>query len=327
MSEEVQVSLRDKWEHEALDFTPWLADNLEQLGQAIGLKLEPVGQEHQVGSFSLDILAKTRESDDEVLVAIENQLERTDHGHLGQLILYAAGTGAGIAIWVADEFQFEHAEALDKLNKWTSKTVKFYGVKVDLLRGNGDSKEPRFHMVVSPYHWDRTLTLPTPPPPNPEIEKHQRFFDPLISSVPESVFTKSPSRAFGYNDRFFPSAFKGEIGYVVSLEWRKRAWVYFLIRAWDSVDTSNKLFEMLREEQEQIKSSVGARGEWHWDKYEKNFFATIGVSVDGSIDDPPDQLEETRKWMLELLPKFKAAFEERTARLLDVMRGMNEDTR
>lgn len=316
--EEVQVSLRKKWANEAWDFTPWLAEHLDQLGEAIGLTLKPVAQEHQVGSFSLDILAK--ESNNNILVAIENQLEWTDHGHLGQLILYAAGVGAGIGIWVADEFQYEHAEALDKLNKWTDGNIHFYGVKVDVIRHGNGSLEPRLQKVVSPDDWDKTLTLPQPPPPDPRIEKYQTFFAPLIARVQESDPAQSVKQDYSYENRFFPSGFDRDIGYAVHLGGGNGAWVYFTIKAWDSVGTSNRLFEMLQEERELLEPRVSTQGQWHWDKYERFYFSVIGVSIDGSIDDSPRQLEKIRAWMLDLLPKFKDAFEERTARLLAKLR-------
>ena len=120
-----QVNVRRMWEHEALDFTPWLARNLDLLGEALGLELEQVQPEEPVGPFFLDILAK--EADSDSLVAIENQLEWTDHSHLGQLLTYAAGCKAEVAIWVAPEFRYEHAEALYQLNEWTAGEMRFYG--------------------------------------------------------------------------------------------------------------------------------------------------------------------------------------------------------
>ena len=102
--------------------------------------------------------------------------------------------------------------------------------------------------------------------------------------------------------------------------------MYFLIRTWESVDLCNRLFDKLKEGKADIESSVGAEMRWHWDKYEPYSFATIGVSKEGSIDDLPEQLEETRKWMLDLLPRFKEAFEGRTARLLAELRGQEAAT-
>lgn len=89
------ISPRDAWKHEAHDFTPWLSENLEQLGDAIGLQLEPDGTEVAVGPFSADILAKDMFGR---MVLIENQLESTDHNHLGQILTYLSGLEAEIII-------------------------------------------------------------------------------------------------------------------------------------------------------------------------------------------------------------------------------------
>ena len=300
MGEGVQANLRDKWANEAWDFTPWLAENLNVLGDAVGLKLEAVQQEQQVGSFSLDILA--REVAEDVTVVIENQLEWTDHSHLGQLLTYAAGCNAQIAIWVADEFQHEHAEALNRLNEWAGTNIRFYGVKVDVTR-DGDCLQPRLCAVVYPGGWNKELTLRQPPPPNPAIEKHRRFFDPLIAKASEVGFAEPPVQVYGYNDRRFRSGFDKDIGYAVSFA--GGAWVFFHIRTWDSVALSNRLFDALEAERQQIESSIDAQGEWHWDRYSPYSMVDIGIRREGTIDDAPEQLEAARTWMLDLLPKFK----------------------
>ena len=313
----MQANLREKWANEAWDFTPWLAKNLDALGDAVGLKLEAVRQEQQVGSFSLDILA--RETGEDVTVVIENQLEWTDHSHLGQLLTYAAGCDAQVAIWVADEFQHEHAEALHRLNEWAGTNIRFYGVKVDVVR-DGECLQPTLRAVVWPGAWNKDLTLPQPPPPNPEIQRYERFFEPLIAKVPEVDFPGPPRRAYSFNDRFYSSGFDREIGYAVSLEGRDVPWVYFHIRTWDSVDLSNSLFDALKRQSQQIESSIDAQGEWYWHKFDRFSMADIGISRDRPLDDSPEDHEAARAWMLDLLPKFKDAFEERTARLLAELR-------
>ena len=100
-----QVDLRSIWTTEDGDFTPWLAqeDNLRQLGDAIGIELELEAQEKTVGPFRADILCK--DSADGTWVLIENQLERTDHTHLGQLITYAAGLHAVTIVWISSNFK------------------------------------------------------------------------------------------------------------------------------------------------------------------------------------------------------------------------------
>ena len=109
--------------------------NLQVLGDSLGLKLEWIQSEVPIGPYFLDILA--RETREDAKVAIENQLEETNLHHLGQLLTYATGCGAHIAIWVAPEFGYEHAQALHLLNEWTNGRIRFYGVKVEVIKKAG----------------------------------------------------------------------------------------------------------------------------------------------------------------------------------------------
>jgi hypothetical protein len=114
---------RDVWASEAGHFTPWLAENLDVLADELGLTLTLVGSEVSVGDFRLDIQAETP---DGRTIIIENQLERTDHGHLGQLLVYASGLEAAAVIWVAATFREDHRRALDWLNERTDTGVDFF---------------------------------------------------------------------------------------------------------------------------------------------------------------------------------------------------------
>ena len=115
-----KVDLRDQWKDEAKDFTPWLAEpeNIEILSEAIGMELEVIGKEEKVGSFSADILCKDINTNRNVV--IENQLEQTDHTHLGQVITYCAGLEASTFIWISSQVREEHRAAVDWLNAITS---------------------------------------------------------------------------------------------------------------------------------------------------------------------------------------------------------------
>jgi hypothetical protein len=147
-----RVPLREAWRHEANDFTPWLAeaDNLDALADALGLsELVLVATEHWVGDFKLDILCT--DGDDQVI--IENQLEKTNHSHLGQLIAYAAGVGAKKVIWVAESFRHEHASALQFLNDNTTDDLNFFAVEVELWRIGDSPLAPKFEVVVKPNEW------------------------------------------------------------------------------------------------------------------------------------------------------------------------------
>ena len=308
-----QVNIRDIWPHEALNFTPWLADNLHLLGKALEMKLELVQTEAAVGPYSLDILAK--EADTGVLVAIENQLEETNLTHLGQLITYATGCGAHVAIWVATEFGYYHAQALHRLNEWTSERIRFYGVKIEVIKKGGDAcPEPRLRKVVYPGGWNKDLT-PLEPPPPPHLKQHHDFFQPLITKLRGEGFANSVRQVFGYADRFFPSHLNRDIGYAVSLEGKNDAWASLYIVTEDR-DLTNRIFDALREQKKQIESCFEAETEWHWNRHDRLKFSSANIRSDGSIDDPPEKLEEIRAWMLYQLPKLKEVLDPHLERVL-----------
>ncbi|MHC4840924.1 MAG: DUF4268 domain-containing protein [Planctomycetota bacterium] len=151
------VELRDVWASEASNFTPWLAqpDSLKLLGKTLGIELELEAQEKEVGPFRADILCKNVGDDSWVL--IENQLERTDHTHLGQLLTYAAGLKAVTIVWIARRFTEEHRAALDWLNEITDDSFNFFGLEVELWQIGESSVAPKFNMVSKPNDWSRTV--------------------------------------------------------------------------------------------------------------------------------------------------------------------------
>lgn len=149
-----RVPLREAWKHEANDFTPWLAeaDKLNTLADDLGLsELLLVAIEHWVGYFKLDILCT--DGDDQVI--IENQLDKANHTHLGQLIAYATGVGAKKVIWVAQSFRPEHAAALQFFNDNTTDDLSFFAVEVELWRIGDSPLAPKFEVVVKPNDWVR----------------------------------------------------------------------------------------------------------------------------------------------------------------------------
>lgn len=150
-----RIPLRKAWAHEAGEFTPWLAqaDNLQLLAESLGLnELELVGTEHPVGDFKVDILC----SDDGGKVIIENQLEKTNHTHLGQILTYAAGVGARKVIWLAESFRTEHVAALEFLNQHTTEELDFFAIEIELWRIGDSPMAPSFNIVVRPNDWAKT---------------------------------------------------------------------------------------------------------------------------------------------------------------------------
>jgi hypothetical protein len=152
-----KVELREAWSSESSDFTPWLAqeDNLNLLGETIGIELELESQEKNVGPFRADILCKDTATDSWVL--IENQLERTDHSHLGQLLTYAAGLNAVTIVWIAERFTEEHRATLDWLNERTDEKINLFGLEIELWRIGESPIAPKFNIISQPNDWSRTV--------------------------------------------------------------------------------------------------------------------------------------------------------------------------
>ncbi len=171
-----KLDLRTYWKHEAIDFTPWLAreENIQLLSETIGIELEVQSQEESVGPFSADILCKDTINDHYVL--IENQLERTDHTHLGQLMTYAAGLDAVTIIWIAQKFTEEHRAALDWLNRITDDTFTFFGIEIELYKIGDSMPAPMFSIVSKPNDWTKQVKKSASVQPVTEIKLLQQEY-------------------------------------------------------------------------------------------------------------------------------------------------------
>ncbi len=151
----VDVDVREIWPQEGRDFTPWLAENLDLLGEALGLRLELEGTELAVEGFAADILA--RDITDGTKVLIENQLTRTDHRHLGQILTYLAGLNARKVIWIAPEFHAAHLSAIHWLNEHTDDDHAFFAVRLRVVRIGDSAPAPVFEVLARPSEWERQL--------------------------------------------------------------------------------------------------------------------------------------------------------------------------
>ena len=152
-----RVDLRTVWNNEATDFTPWLskADNLEALSETLGMDLESTAMEQFVGPYRADMLCKDAFTQDSVL--IENQLEKTNHSHLGQILTYAAGLNVKTVIWIASKFTDEHRAAMDWLNEATEEDYSFFGLEVELWRIGNSPPAPKFNIVSRPNTWTKNV--------------------------------------------------------------------------------------------------------------------------------------------------------------------------
>jgi len=192
-----KLDLRAYWRKESTDFTPWLAEekNIQLLGETVGIELEVQSQEESVGPFSADILCRDTTNDHYVL--IENQLEKTDHTHLGQLMTYAAGLDAVTIIWIAQKFTEEHRAALDWLNRITDDDFTFFGIEIELYKIGDSSPAPMFNIVSKPNDWTKQVKRSTSVQPVTGIKLLQRDYWQALKEYMEEnksfVRMQSPS--------------------------------------------------------------------------------------------------------------------------------------
>jgi ADP-ribosylglycohydrolase len=184
------VSVRSVMPHEAYDFTVWLADpeNLNLLGTAIGLILEPKATEVGVDEFSADLVC--RSLDDGSTILIENQYGRTDHDHLGKLLTYVGGLKASTMVWIAEKIRPAHRAALDWLNESTVEGVNFFGIELELLKIGDSLPAPRFNVVSKPNNWAKQIRASTSQASNADGQRArywQQIRPAMLSQLPKRL--------------------------------------------------------------------------------------------------------------------------------------------
>ena len=309
--------LREIWPHEAQDFTPWLADNLDQLGEALGLDLELRSAEAAVGPFSLDVLAHDRESDRPVI--IENQLEATDHTHLGQLLTYAAGYDSYAVVWLTREFQDEHRQALDWLNQRTGEDTAFFGVVIEAWRIDGSRPAPNFKVVAMPNNWQRRLSA---------IERNARARTGTERKRQYESFWRALGKMMEEHNHVidgdeltnswvcFESEFEG-VSWNVSFQSRGRASVELYLWALDmGREWADQVYQWLEARKEDIESELGY--ELRWETFSRRKDYRISAECPGRINADDGTLAALREWMRDQLIAFDGTFAPIIQELVDI---------
>lgn len=187
------VNIREIWRHEAVDFTTWLANNMDYLSDALGFTLNFLDKEKQIGSFTVDIFCEDEQGNSAI---IENQLEKTDHSHLGQILTYAVGLAAKTVIWISPDPRIEHMEVIEWLNEVTPVDMSWYLIKLEAVKIDVSPVAPLFTVVAGPSQ-ERKETGKVK---KDEAERHQKriqFWEGLLPVLNEktNLFQNiSPSR-------------------------------------------------------------------------------------------------------------------------------------
>lgn len=185
------TDLRSVWPHEALNFTPWVAENVDLLADAVGLDITVDETESSVGDFNVDIYASETGTDRKII--IENQLGDTDHDHLGKLITYASGKGADVVIWVVKHAREEHKSAIEWLNNHTDDKIGFFLCEIKLFQIGDSQIAPSFTVVERPNDWTKEIKKTTAANPTQQqrLEYWQAFIDYAFKNANFSkLFTK-----------------------------------------------------------------------------------------------------------------------------------------
>lgn len=300
-----RVSLRDVWINEATDFTPWLAEpsNLMLMGDAVGLDLELVSQEEFIGPYRADIICKDRLSEQTVL--IENQLEKTDHLHLGQILTYAAGVQAKTVIWVASRFTDEHRAALDWLNEITDEGYAFFGLEIELWRIGESTPAPKFNLVSSPNDWSRSVKESTAATRahSPRQAVYLRYWQALHAYQKEQTPpVKTPKPAA----QQWASYSTGRTGFSFEtiVSWEKKFSVKLYIVC--SKPNPKAVFRYFHDRKAEIEAAIGQPLEWDEGQ------GKVGVGIiwsryDCDIEDE-SRWQEYIQWQVQALKKMDDVF-------------------
>ena len=289
------------WATEDQDFTPWLArpENLAVLAETLGLDLEMEALEEQVGPFRADILCKEVRSDAWVL--IENQLERTDHAHLGQLMTYAAGLKAVIIIWIAKSFTDEHWAALDWLNGITDEQFHFFGLEVELWRIGESPPAPKFNIVSKPNDWSRSIARAVADSGLSETRiRRKEYWGALLKALDDEkgpVFSnRNPPANYWIG---FPIGRTNFQLCATMLKNRIRMELYIF------GDDAEAFFGLLKRQKDEIEKELDCSLEW--EKYKKRDYR-IASYCDRA--DPMDEVDWPRqhKWLAEHLNAMHRVF-------------------
>ena len=281
--------LRSVWKHEANDFTKWLAkeENLNTLSEEIGIDIELVSTEAKTGSFSTDILAVEANTNNKVI--IENQLEATNHDHLGKIITYASGHDAKTIIWIVKEAREEHRQAIDWLNEHTDEEINIFLCKIELWRIGDSAVAPKFQIVSSPNNWSKTVKRSI----SNEMTSTKMLQYDYWTKVKEEIdknYDKFNSRK-PQAQSWYNLAIGSSLAHI-SMDVNTRT---AEIKAQIWIPGSKPLFDYLYESKDEIESELGF--EMNWERLDGKKASYISIIKDMDILDEANW-DETVKWHL-----------------------------
>ena len=296
------VPLREVWEKEDQHFTPWLAENIGVLGDAIGMTLEVEAQEKMVGTFRADILCQ---DDDGEKVLVENQVEKSNHKHLGQIITYAAGLRAKTIVWIAREFADEHRAALDWLNANTGDDLRFFALEVQLWRIGDSQPAPKFNVVVRPNDWSKNVRASEGGGLSDVRSRYFRYWSAFLDSHGEQI-SLGERKAQAKSRHIFPVGRRGvRINSGIRNEGKSLQVQFRMVKK-----DAGELYQSLVAQKSAIERELaGITLHWEAPTPDKQR-AYISTSKEADIADESDWKNQ-HKWFADMVLKFNSVFSKR----------------
>lgn len=295
-----QVDLREAWQHEAYDFTKWLAEdeNIELLSDEIGVEIVIIEKEASVGRFNVDILAEESNTGNNII--IENQLEKTDHDHLGKLITYAAGIDAGIVIWVVKETQEEHQQAVEWLNEKTNNELSFFLVQIELWQIDDSNYAPKINVIEKPNYWSKDVKSSVEKTKLTDTKKMQlEFWTKLKDYAREQGYNinfRKPRAQHWYDISFGTS--EAHISLAVNTQKGNISTDVY-------IPDSPEVFDNFYENKEQIESEISS--DLDWQELPEKKASRVRLTKSYLIAEN-ENWKEAFDWMIDKVLLFKEVF-------------------
>lgn len=292
------TDLRSIWPHEALNFTPWVAENVDLLADAVGLDITVDETESSVGDFNVDIYASETGTDRKII--IENQLEDTDHDHLGKLITYASGKGADVVIWVVKHAREEHKAAVEWLNNHTDDKIGFFLCEIKLFQIGDSQIAPAFTVVERPNDWKKEIrkTASANSTQQQRLEYWQAFNDYAFS---DANFSRIFNKRKPTTDHWMDFSIGSSACHIAVSQIQKRKAVDVELY----INDDKELFKSLFAHKDEIEKNMEMELEWKELPERKASRILIEKTVD--LDDRatwPEQFD----YIMDTCIKMKRAF-------------------
>ncbi|MCI8886452.1 MAG: DUF4268 domain-containing protein [Hungatella sp.] len=292
--------LRAVWPHEALDFTPWLSrdDNIALLADAVGLDITVNETESSVGDFNVDIFAS--ETGTERKIIIENQLEETNHDHLGKLITYASGKSADVIIWVVKRAREEHKAAIEWLNNHTDEKIGFFLCEIKLYRIGNSEPAVKFEVIEKPNDWTKEVKK------NDSIsETQQQRYDYWVAfqdyAFQNGEFAKNFNRRKPSMDHWMTFSVGSSACYIMVSQIQRRNELDVELYISDDKD----LFYSLRRNKDAIEADAGLTFDWR--ELLERKASRIVMEKRVSLGDK-EQWNMQFDWLMDVMIRMKKAF-------------------